>query len=192
MLTFRLAQSLKNPTDPEWPTLADHSFKGPVHTGRLSGFLLSREALRLCLEERGVSAPPRLLTLKSFDALHHFSDFTISLTHTSDCGAALIADRQAYRGVGIDVEHDERVVKQTIMERISHPSDSALDNLELWCLKEAVFKVLMNARASDRPVDFSSIQIGNQRWLHPQSGSEGSWELERVRPYVVARAWAKN
>jgi hypothetical protein len=192
MLTFRLARALANPNDPDWRLLADHSFKGPVHSDRLSGFLLSREALRLCLEARGVSALPRTLTLKCFDELDHYSDFTISLSHTAACGAALIADRQTYRAIGIDVEHDERVVKENIRERIAHTKDIQLKNIELWCLKEAVFKVLMNAQTSDRPVEFSSIRIGDQRWFHTPSGSEGVWELERIKPYVVARAWQRN
>ncbi len=192
MLTFRLAKALTNPNDPGWRLLADHSFKDPVHSDRLSGFLLSREALRLCLEARGVSALPRTLTLRSFDELEHYSDFTISLSHTAACGAALIAHRETYRAVGIDVEHEERVVKETIRERIAHTADMALKNIELWCLKEAVFKVLRNAQASDRPIEFSSIRICDQRWFHAPSGSEGLWELERIKPYVVARAWQEN
>ncbi len=192
MFIHRLVKTLTNPEDPEWRTLSANCFKDPVHPDRLAGFLLSREALRLCLEARGVLASPKSLTLRSFDELDHYPAFTLSLTHTAACGAAIIADRQTHRAVGIDVEHDERVVKETIRERIAHPADVSLPNIELWCLKEAVFKVLMNARASDLPVEFSSIQIGPQHWIHAQSGSEGFWELDRLRPYVVARAWEKT
>jgi 4'-phosphopantetheinyl transferase EntD len=192
MRTFRLAKSLSNPKDPEWELLTESTFPGPVHSDRKAGFLLSREALRRCLEARGIAAPPRSLTLAGYDMPAHYSDLTISLSHTATCGAALVADRRTYRAVGVDVEHEERVVKDAIRDRIAHPEDAALRNIELWCLKEAVFKVLMNAGAIDRPVEFSSIRIDAGTWSHPATAVAGEWELERLTPFVVARAWLRS
>ena len=118
--------------------------------------------------------------------------FTLSLSHTSECGAAMIADRKFFRSVGIDIEREDRVVKDFIRERITHKDDTNFRNIEIWCLKEAVFKALMNTEKFEKPLEFSSICIGKDSWSHSPSGLEGKWEVETIKPVVVARAFLQN
>jgi 4'-phosphopantetheinyl transferase EntD len=192
MKIWKLVKTLSNPKDPQWELLIKLTLGDEVHSDRKKGFLLSREALIEALKTNHVSANISELALDSHSTLTHFPQFTISLSHTKECGASLVADRQTFRSVGIDIEHEERVVKDSIFDRISHPQDRKLRNIELWCLKEAAFKALMNSGNFEKPIEFSSIEIGNDIWTHSPSGLKGEWEMDFVKPFVIARAFLKN
>lgn len=191
MTLWKLSVNLTHSEDPDWAILFDSSFSGPIHPERKNGFCLSRDALRKCLAETGISASLRHLKLSNYSTLSHYPELTISLSHTKNCGAALIADTTSYRSVGIDIENETRTVKDSILERISHPSDFNLRKIELWCLKEAVFKTLMNTGLFSHPIEFSSIQIGQNNWSHSPLGLNGEWELNVIDGLVVARAYLK-
>jgi 4'-phosphopantetheinyl transferase EntD len=94
--------------------------------------------------------------------------------------------------VGIDIEQEERKVKDEVAMRIAHPNDLKLRKIELWCLKEAVFKAIMNSGLCTTPVEFSSIRIQEKTWTHPSSQLKGEWELEVIKKVVIARALVKN
>lgn len=192
MHTWKLAKTLTNSLDPEWETLSSLTLGDAVHSDRKNGFLLARQALQNCLEEVGMKVSPLGLNLRNFHQLEDVEQFTISLSHTSECGAAMIADRKIFRSVGIDVEREDRIVKATIHERIAHNDDANFRNIELWCLKEAAFKALMNTDDFEKPVEFSSICIGKDSWSHSPTGLEGKWELETIKPFVVARAFLRK
>jgi 4'-phosphopantetheinyl transferase EntD len=192
MLVYKLTKTLTNPLDPEWDLLAHSELGDGVHSDRKMGFLLSREALKNALFEFGLSCQPKDLKLNHYDELMGLPQFTISLSHTKDWGAALVAERKDLRSIGIDIEHEERIVKDSVRERIGNKSDENLRNIELWCLKEAVFKALLNTRQFDKPVEFSSIVISKNTWFHLPSGFGGSWELETINSMVVAQAYLKN
>jgi 4'-phosphopantetheinyl transferase EntD len=192
MPVFKLSKSLTNPLDPEWELLTKLTLGDAIHSDRKKGFLLSRDALKQGLNELGIDVVPSALKLISYHQLSSHPELTISLSHTKECGAALIADRKVYRSIGVDVEHEERVVKDSIRARISHKDDQSLRNIELWCLKEAVFKVLMNTDQFEKPMEFSSICIGQGVWAHSPSGLKGEWELDFLKPLVVAKAFLKN
>lgn len=191
MYFWKLLKTLSNPKNPEWELLIKLTLGDEVHSDRKTGFLLSREALMMALKEAQIEVDIKDLKLDGYSTLLRFPQLTISLSHTKECGAALIADRQTFRSVGIDVEHEARVVKDSIAERVSNPRDTSLRNIELWCLKEAVFKTLMNSGDFEKPIEFSSIEIGNQTWSHSPSGLKGEWELEMIKPFVIARAFLK-
>lgn len=192
MHVWKLIKTLSNPKDPEWDLLIKLTLGDDVHSNRKNGFLLSREALFNALKEAHINANISDLTLEGYSTLPRFPQFTISLSHTKECGAALIADRQTFRSVGIDIEQEERVVKDSIAERVSNPHDTSLRNIELWCLKEAAFKALMNSGEFEKPVEFSSIEIGKGTWSHSPSGLKGEWELEMIKPFVIAKAFLRN
>lgn len=191
MYTWKLIKTLSNPKDPEWDLLIKLTLGDEVHSDRKMGFLLSRQALMSGLKDLHVTANIQDLILDRHSALSRFPQFTISLSHTKECGAALIAERKTFRSVGIDIEHEERIVKDSIKERVSHPEDVTLRNIELWCLKEAAFKALMNSEKFEKPVEFSSIKIENKKWFHSPSGLEGEWELELIKPFVIAKAFLR-
>jgi hypothetical protein len=192
MLTWNLSKTLSNPNDPEWEVLSISSLSTDVHSDRKNGFLLSRQALIYALKDQGLEISAGALQLVSYSQIRDLPQFTISLSHTKTAGAALVADRKTFRSVGIDIEQEERVVKDSIIERISHPEDANLRNIELWCLKEAVFKTLMNTGEFEKPLEFSSIRIEDKKWSHSPSGYEGEWVFELVRPFVMAKAFLRN
>lgn len=191
MVTWNLTKTLSKPNDPDWEVLIKFSLPDDVHSDRKNGFLLSRQALIYALKEQGLEISAGALQLVTHSEIRDLDQFTISLSHTKIAGAALVADRKNYRSVGIDIEQEERIVKDTIIDRIAHPADKNLRNIELWCLKEAAFKALMNTGSFDKPLEFSSICIGKKKWTHSPSGLEGEWDLELVRPFVVAKAFLR-
>lgn len=193
MFKWKLTKNLTDPLDPEWDELARSALGMGVHPDRKTGFLLSREALKNVLKSLGYDTPIRDLKLSHFHQLIPCPELTISLSHTKECGVALVGDRKEFHSLGIDVEHEERQVKDNILERIAHPHDDAsLRKIETWCLKEASFKALMNTGKFAAPVEFNSIQIASDRWFHSPSNLEGEWRIERIKPFVVAMAFLKN
>lgn len=193
MYWWKLTKTLSNPNDPDWDLLIKLTLGDGVHSERKKGFVLAREALRKCLKEGGWEVSPDKLKLQNYSTLAGFPDLTLSLSDSRDCGAAILAKRQDFRSVGIDIEHEERVVKDSIMARIGHPDDQkTLRKIELWCLKEAVFKALMNSGEFQKPVEFSSIRIEDHTWSHPPSGLSGTWESEKSEGLVIARAFLES
>lgn len=192
MITYRFCETLTDSDAPAWEKLTHTELGESVHAKRKQGFQLAREALRLALRERGIEAPIEELKLNRFDSLVHFPDFTLSLSHTPKLGAAILGARNLYRSLGIDIEDKNRQVKEMIIERIAHPEDLGLRNLELWCLKEAAFKAAMNTGLFDKPIEFSSLRIQDQTWSHSPSNLTGEWRLEEYKDHLVALAWIKN
>lgn len=192
MVTLKLSKNLTEPQDPEWELLTKLTLGDDVHSDRKMGFLLSREALKNALSEIRIYTHPLQLKLSSFHQLEMFPHLTVSLSHTKELGAAMIAERKDFRSIGLDIEHEERIVKDMIRERIAHPEDKNLRNIEIWCLKEAVFKALMNTDLFEKPFEFSSIKISDDKWSHSPSGLEGEWEIEIVNSIVIAKAFLKN
>lgn len=192
MLHWKLSKTLKTPKDPGWDLLVKSSLGVGVHSDRINGFLLSREALIEALGSAGISATPHELMLSNHSTIKAYPRFTISLSHTPDCGAALIAERKFFRSVGIDIEHVKRPVKESIIERISHEGDLKLRNIELWCLKEAVFKALMNTSLFPKPIEFSSIRIRKDDWDHSPTKLSGKWSLKELNSFVMAQAFLEN
>lgn len=192
MYNWKVTTTLTNPESPEWEMLSLSTLGADVHSDRKMGFLLSREALKSALSNRGFSPSISQLTLVNYHEVVGFPQLTISLSHTKECGAAVIAERKNFRSLGIDIEEETRIVKDSIRERISHPSDINLRNIEIWCIKEAVFKALMNTDLFPKPIEFSSIQIQNGIWTHSPSQLSGEWLLQNVTPFVMALAFLKN
>lgn len=192
MHTWKLSKTLTKSLDPEWEILSNLTLGTGLHSDRKQGFLLARQALQNCLAEVGVCVSPKGLNLRNFHLLENVEHFTISLSHTVECGAAILADRKNFRSVGIDLEREDRVVKDSIRQRIAHKDDAKFRSIELWCLKEAVFKALMNTEEFEKPIEFSSICIGKDSWSHSSSGLKGKWEMEMIKPFVVARAFLQN
>ncbi|MBA2404062.1 MAG: 4'-phosphopantetheinyl transferase superfamily protein [Bdellovibrionales bacterium] len=190
MLTYHLTKTLTSPKD-EWDQLVLSELGENIHPKRIHGFCLSREALKLCFADRGIDLKVTDLKLKNFGAVKNQNSLTISLSHTPEFGAALIADKRKIISVGIDIEPVQRIVKPSILERISHPEDLKLEPLATWSLKEATFKAIMNTGKFLLPVEFSSIKINHHSWLHADSNLAGEWKLEQEQGLMVALAWIK-
>ncbi len=130
--------------------------------------------------------------MKEFNSLAKWPEITLSLSHTKLAGAAITASRAEFISVGIDIESDNRVVKDSILKRITNSRDINLRNIELWCLKEAVFKCLMNTGIFEKPFEFSEIEISYKRWIHSPSGLEGEWKTIISEQFLIALALLEN
>lgn len=192
MLSYTLIHSSDFTTGPNWDHLVADVLGQKVHPDRIRGFCLAREALRKQFLAKGTVLEVSDLQLDLFDRLKNDENFTLSLSHTPQWGAAVLADRKTYRAVGIDIESQSRIVKDAIIERISHPNDVKLSALHTWTIKEACFKTLMNTRLFNHPVEFSSLLISNQTWGHHDSGLQGEWSLKTEAELVLALSWIKN
>ena len=192
MLIYKLVSTLMQNEDAEWKKLTTDLVGANIHPDRARGFALSRQALRECLEGYGLTLDIQDLILENYHQLKGHDSLTLSLSHTPFWGAAVIADKKTYVSVGIDIEPIDRPVKKPILERISHPKDINLNGIELWSLKEASFKALMNTGKFDRPVEFSSLQISQNTWTHSPTKIQGEWEKIQENGVIVAKAWIKN
>jgi 4'-phosphopantetheinyl transferase EntD len=173
-----------------WLQLAQAQLGHPTHADRLRGFSLAREALRRLLESVGENPQIDDLALSQPNQLEKYPQFTCSLSHTAQLGAAMLASGAEYLAVGIDIEQRNRQLRPAVLARISHQNDLALAGLKIWCLKEAAFKALMNSGQFERPVEFSSIQIKAEGWQREQIS--GEWELHEQQDHYVALAWIKK
>lgn len=177
---------------PLWEALANLELGENIHPGRKRGYFLAREAMRSLFRNEGIDVPINELRLVQHKELIAHPDYTISLSHTPTWGAAILGNKKTYRSIGVDIESQTRIVKEMIKERIAHPEDIKLTNLELWCLKEASFKAIMNTGLFDRPFEFSDIQISSNTWSYSPANLAGEWALETKHEHLVARAWIKN
>lgn len=192
MHVLKMVTTLTNPQDPEWDMLVKKTLGEKIHPDRVKGFLLSREALKNALIDLKNDLPISALQMEKHHQISGLPQFTISLSHTADCGVALVGERKIFRSLGIDIEREARPVKDFIIERISNPEDEKLRSIELWCLKEAAFKAIMNTEMFPDPIEFSSIKITRDYWIHSPSGLEGECKVEVVNGFILATAFLKN
>ncbi|HXH76546.1 MAG TPA: hypothetical protein VNJ08_16360 [Bacteriovoracaceae bacterium] len=188
MYNFKLTLSLPDSLFSQWESHADDALGKNTHPDRKKGYCFAREALRLVLQEYNLAPTIPDLTLQVFHCLNKWPEYTLSLSHSKRAGAAVVAKRTEYLAVGIDIELEDREVKPETLLRISHPQDIKLRNIEIWCLKEAIFKCLMNTDKFEHPFEFSQIQITKELWSHSPSGLAGAWELKHSMQHVIALA----
>ena len=191
MPTYCLLKTLIFTQEPQWKSLVETVLGTDIHPQRAHDFALSRGALQLCLAEQGITLPIKDLILENYCTVKGQDSLTISLSHTSDWGAAVVVPKRQYVSIGIDIEPLSRGVKPSILERISHAEDHALPGLTLWSVKEASFKALMNTKKCPHPVEFSSIKISNNIWEHADSKTKGEWKTNEEQGLLVALAWIK-
>lgn len=186
MHALRICQTLDKLNEDAWSSLMEKELTASAHPRRKETYLFAREALRLALCDLGYLPQISELTLRHHHQLPHFPKVTVSLSHTPGTGVALVGYRQNYLSLGVDIERSDRMVKPEILARVSHPQDANLRNIEIWCLKEAVFKCLCNSERLNQEPLFTEIQITEGGWSHSPSGLAGKWELRHDGPYLLA------
>ncbi len=191
MLIYRLQNTLNFTQELQWQELVKQTLGENVHHSRQRGFCLAREALRDCFKAYNLPLEINDLQMVHFDALKTYPDYTLSLSHSSEWGAALVGERSRYVSVGIDIEPLSRIVKPLILERIAHSRDHSYSPLETWALKEASFKAIMNTRRFEKPIEFSSIRLLDQGWSH-STGLSGPSIIETNSGQLVARSWLEK
>lgn len=190
MYTLKICQTLDHLNKP-WTELATQSL-GNAHPERVKTFCFAREALRLSLIEEGFKPEISDLVLQGFHSLGRYPDITLSLSHTKNTGVALTGRKEIFQSLGVDVENNDREVKQAIIQKVAHPLDEKLRNIELWVLKEAAFKCLMNSQQLPLEALMTQIQVTASRWIHAPSGLSGECELRREGSLLLGLAFLKN
>jgi phosphopantetheinyl transferase (holo-ACP synthase) len=191
MLTYKLIHSLNPEDSSDWEQLSLAELGENIHPNRMKGFCLAREALRHCLKQKGIHLKISELRLNKYSNVNNQNSLTISLSHTPTCGACVVANSDQILSVGIDIEPLTRLVKPMILERISHANDLSLPGINLWALKEACFKALMNTEKFNVPQEFSSLIISKDKWHHEKSSIQGEWSLQEIDGHILALAWIK-
>lgn len=155
---------------------------GEVHPRRLAEWVLARVALQVACEKLGVPLNPQ----SEFDGYHRVKDFPqirFSLSHTADAAGAWVR-MDTLAVPGLDIEKSDRVVKEGIAEKLSHPDDEELPVMSLWTIKEAAYKCL-------------PVVLQDKIWLSRiavKSGTftagehVGTWTLEERDGILVAQA----
>jgi len=106
----------------------------------------SRKALASCLKKMGINPKSSEdLTIIGHTYLEKHPRVSASLSHSRQVGAALLAHREEYPSVGIDIEFLDRKVANGAEKFFINEEDGDEvweDTLLTWTLKEASFKAL--------------------------------------------------
>ena len=147
---------------------------------------LSRLALSNCLGQAEVSknTPLADLTIHNYLYLEKFPDISVSISHTTDYGAAICAKSDKFISVGIDIEKASRSFNKKVLKFYEHKLDSQYCELELWTKKEAAFKAifpLLN-KVSNKNITFVTKHI----WVDNDKFGifENKEELGRVHTFI--------
>ena len=103
-------------------------------------FLLPQEPSLARMQEWFVSRSAVVSTLRQrIYTTDKGNDVSISIAHTAGIGVVGIINHQAK--IGVDVERADRVIQQNVVDRIANVAYIGLvSGLDLWLVKEAVFK----------------------------------------------------
>lgn len=146
----------------------------------------SRNALKnlLVKENQNVSDLRSDLVLENFQRLTHYPDYLTSISHTKGAGAAVLALKENYHSLGIDIEWSERNLKTEAQRFYRHNEDVYnVSELTLWTMKEAAFKALS-------PLGFPGVLVLSKIiiqdlkfWTKERPEIVGELKLEKL-PYV--------
>lgn len=181
-----------SPTDQALTELLQQSFPQASHPTRLQGFYSSRHSLLQNLREFFPDCSYQDLLLHSHHQLAAYPDLTLSLSHSPLAGASVLGGKGEYQGLGIDIEPLSRVVKESIIHRVTTPRDQNLSPVEIWCLKEAIYKCVSNSGCFAGILEFREMEIGDGQWYHSPSALQGEWKLFTELGHQIAIATLKN
>lgn len=68
----------------------------------------------------------------------------VSISHTDEIGAAIIAKDELMKSIGLDIEKSSRMISNEMKKFFSTNFDitTNLSNLDIWCIKEAAYKAI--------------------------------------------------
>ena len=168
------------------------SYPEASHPARIQGFYSSRNALLECLRGFQPKASFKDLHLKDYKELESFPDYVLSLSHSPLAGAAVLAPKSEFDSVGIDIEIRDRLVKESILARVTTNEDFTLPGIQTWCLKEAIYKCVSNSKKFNGVLEFRELRILDGKWTHSPSGLSGEWIQFEEKDHQVAIATLKN
>lgn len=169
-----------------WHVLA-LSRMGDVHANRRQEWALARAALSLAFSKHGVSLRPEHCVFKGHHELNQYPQWRFSLSHTKNAAGAWLAPTNSVRGLGLDIEYNDRKVSASVKARLAHSEDMALSTLELWSLKEAAYKALP-AMAQEN-IWLNRIKVTPGQFELTGSPFRGFWETASDGKLLVSKAW---
>lgn len=114
---------------------------GPAREARMKALFSSRQALQESLKIQGIQTPLTNIRLTKDYRLKNFPSLIHSLSHTHGAAAAYSAKVEQVQTLGLDIEWDDRIVKEQTYKFYIRPyEDQKYTPLEIWSLKEAAFK----------------------------------------------------
>lgn len=161
----------------------------------------SRPALKKAIEGFLGQTVSTEITIKDHLHLDKFPHILVSLSHTKNIGAALLGNSPELLSIGLDLEVASRLVEERAKKFFFNDNDAPLSLLELWCLKEAVFKALDPVKEQFKlngPILFTNLIVGPDQWRHADSEIFGECRLEKIvspvskTPLIKATAWIKR
>jgi len=177
----------------DWDKLRNdyaHLCQNQKHQEKKDQFLLSRQALKICLESFQITMELPQLELLHHSVLKNNDRFVCSLSHTKDNAAAMVEEARNFLSVGIDIERSERKINPAIILKIKNISDE-WDDLFLWTAKEAAYKCLSNYLKKEISHPFSQIIVTKNTWKSIPYDKEGSLEVSTHGEVIVAQARLK-
>jgi len=110
---------------------------------RAQSYYYSRMALCECLQSLNQNITFNNLNIIDHHHLEKFPQLLVSLSHTHNVGASVVASTQECRSVGIDIEFKDRLIDPRTSKFFRNIQDQGYDDLLwLWIKKEAAFKSL--------------------------------------------------
>ena len=162
----------------------------------------SREALHLILKNYfQEKIPANKLRIVNHQNIENRPDLKASLSHTKDGWAVgLICNAPHVKGVGIDLEFQDRVIKNGAEKLYLNNHDEFQNLLDLWCKKEAAFKALsplLDHKILNKTFVLKDIVIKNNTFhLYNRDTVLGSFTTESVnikqQSFLLTAAYLEN
>ena len=110
---------------------------------RAQSYYYSRMALLDCLQSLNQVIAFNDLNIIEHHHLEKLPHFLVSLSHTQNVGACVVAATDECRSIGIDIEFNNRIIDPRTSKFFKTTHDHGYnDLLSLWVKKEASFKAL--------------------------------------------------
>lgn len=155
---------------------------------RIREWIGARLALQEAFRHFGVSADPMITPMEGHHALRGLPEWRFTLSHDGSASVAWLAKASETVGMGIDIEEATRSVTPAVRNRIISPKDVTLESVELWSLKEAIFKSLPEAEQSGLPFRYIGV-LPQGGFSVENSSCRGSWLQKRSGSSIVSYAW---
>ncbi|EQC43805.1 4'-phosphopantetheinyl transferase superfamily protein [Bacteriovorax sp. Seq25_V] len=157
------------------------------HPEANQGFRISRYALsQLTKNHLG----HEVLEIESFNHLKNNPETLVSLSHTKDAAAAIIANHSDYQGIGIDIEWRTRKYRPGIEKYfLLESDDKELPLLDLWCAKEAAYKAYFPHYRGEKVLVIKDLIIKNSKfYIEGNVDALGDILFENTEDYILAIA----